>query len=207
MTAEEKFRLILKRYLPEKSIEYVFYILKEKEVHLIITKERNTKLGDYRNPFKEKGHRITVNGDINKFEFLFIFLHEMAHMNTWILYKNRVMPHGQEWKEEFVKILREAVNLKFFPEDVENAIIKGFLSKKGFTAKSDDVVKKLLRNYSEKKSTTVEDVPENAIFVLKNGRQFKKLEKIKKRYRCQDVVTGRFYVVHPLAEVVEVHEG
>ena len=45
-----------------------------------------------------------------------------------------------------------------------------------------------------------------ALFKLKNGRVFRKDEKLRKRYKCTEVKTKRIYLFSPVAEV-ELVEG
>ena len=56
----------LRTYLPEGSFDDVVYYLQHYKVHLTITRERKSVLGDYRNSFADKNHRISVNGNLNK---------------------------------------------------------------------------------------------------------------------------------------------
>ena len=95
----------LQDYLPENSSDDVLYYLNLYKVQLTITRQRQTVLGDYRHAHKEKSHRISVNGNLNKYSFLITLLHELAHLFTFDKYGNKVQPHGVEWKQEFGNIL------------------------------------------------------------------------------------------------------
>ena len=57
-------------------------------------------------------------------------------------------------------------------------------------------------NRKEKKIVFVKDIPDNMEFELTQGKKFLKLHRIKTRYKCKDINSGRIYTVHPLAEVV-----
>ncbi len=46
-------------------------------------------LGDYRNSHAGKGHRISVNGNLNKYSFLITLLHELAHLFTYERFGHR----------------------------------------------------------------------------------------------------------------------
>lgn len=89
----------LKTYLPEGSFEDVSHYLLNYKVHLTITRERKSVLGDYRNALAEKNHRISVNGNLNKYAFLITLLHELAHLFTYERFGHRVQAHGAEWKK------------------------------------------------------------------------------------------------------------
>jgi hypothetical protein len=45
-----------------------------------------------------------------------------------------------------------------------------------------------------------------ALFKLKNGRVFRKEEKLRKRYKCTEIKTRRVYLFSPIAEVELVEE-
>src|SRR4051794_33119130 len=87
----------LAAYLPKGSFENVVHYLHHYKVHLTVTKERRSVLGDYRNAVSGKNHRITVNGNLNKYAFLVTLLHELAHLLTHEKYGHRAAAHGKEW--------------------------------------------------------------------------------------------------------------
>ncbi|HKP31618.1 MAG TPA: hypothetical protein VJT83_02790, partial [Chitinophagaceae bacterium] len=60
----------LNNYLPEGAGEIVMHYLQEYHVHLTITRERKSILGDYRHATRDRNHRISVNGNLNKYSFL-----------------------------------------------------------------------------------------------------------------------------------------
>ncbi|MEO7767361.1 MAG: SprT-like domain-containing protein, partial [Ferruginibacter sp.] len=95
----------LKQYLPVGSFDEVSQYLQQYQVQLTITRERKSVLGDYRNSFADKNHRISVNGNLNPYAFLITLLHELAHLFTYERFGNKVMAHGQEWKNEYSKVL------------------------------------------------------------------------------------------------------
>src|SRR6478735_2373906 len=100
----------LKTYLPENSFEQVTFFLQHYKVHLTITRQRQTVLGDYRNAADGKNHRISVNGNLNKYAFLITLLHELAHLLAFEKYGNRIVTHGREWKSVYSNILKDFVS-------------------------------------------------------------------------------------------------
>ena len=117
MPKQEAPLLKLQDYLPEGSFEEVLHYLRHYHVHLTITRKRQSILGDYRHAHSEKNHRISVNGNLNKYAFLITLLHELAHLFTYEIFGHRVQAHGKEWKEEFGKILAKFLLHKIFPPD------------------------------------------------------------------------------------------
>ena len=48
----------------------------------------------------------------------------------------------------------------------------------------------------------MESLPQGAIFKIKGGRQFKKEEKVRKRFKCVELATGKMYLFSPVYEVL-----
>src|SRR5947207_2190446 len=91
----------IRPFLPDESLDIVVRWITDHKIFLTITEKRNSILGDYRRPQEGKGHRISVNGDLNKYAFLVTMVHEVAHLTTWLKYFDTVSSHGKEWKMEF----------------------------------------------------------------------------------------------------------
>jgi SprT protein len=61
---------------------------------------------------------------------------------------------------------------------------------------------RVLRSYDERTdSVLLEDLSERQEFLL-GKRTFKKGEKLRKRYRCEEVDSGKIYLVSAIAEVI-----
>ncbi|MCW3463569.1 SprT-like domain-containing protein [Chitinophaga nivalis] len=193
----------LASYLPEGTFGQVMEYVSTYKVHLTITKERQSILGDYRHPDGQgKGHRISINGSLNKYSFLLTLLHEIAHLTTFNKYANRVAAHGKEWKQEFSFILRGFVGKNLLPPDVELAVRQSMLNPAASSCADEDLMR-VLKNYDRKKENhvLVEQVPLNGQFKIKDGRIFRKGEKVRKRYRCEEVASHRLYLFSPVYEV------
>lgn len=199
------YKEILTEYIPEESVTTIFNWLETSNVQLKISKNRMTKLGDYRPPITHEYHRISINYDLNKYQFLITLIHEFAHLKTWEQYQRKVKPHGTEWKNNFSEMLNVFMNEKVFPADVLS-VIKKFQKNPGSTV-ADAELTKILRQYDKNKSTfTLEDIPDNGIFKIHNGMVFKKIEKLRKRYRCKRMDNNRIYLVNALMEVVPIED-
>lgn len=179
----------------------------EHRVHLTITRERQSVLGDYRHPYENKGHRISINGGLNKYAFLLTLLHEIAHLITFNLYGNRVNAHGREWKQEYSKILREFVGKNYLPADVE-AAVRDSLQNPAASSCADEDLMRVLKRYDRKKDNhyLVEQLPPGQLFKTKDGRVFRRGERIRKRFRCEELQTRRVYLFSPVYEVELVSE-
>jgi SprT protein len=86
--------------------------------------------------------------------------------------------------------------------DVKKAIV-AYLHNPAASSCSDLNLYKTLKSYDQPNLSiiTVEKIPTNSVFIMKNGRTFKKLERIRKRYRCIEIKTGLIYLFSPIAEV------
>jgi hypothetical protein len=189
-------------YLPEGTFEQVIAYITQYKVHLTITRERQSVLGDYRHPYENKGHRISINGGLNKYAFLLTLLHEIAHLVTFMKYGHSVSAHGREWKQEYGLILREFVGKGYMPQDVEAAVRKS-LHDPAASSCADEALMRVLKRYDRQKENhyLVEQLPLGQLFKTKDGRVFRKGERIRKRFRCEEVPSKRIYLFSPVYEV------
>lgn len=192
----------LASFLPENTFEYVADYLNRYKVHLTVTRERSTILGNYRNAYQNKQHRITVNGNLNKFSFLITLLHELAHLLTFEQYKHTVAAHGKEWKTVYGNVLSTFVTHNIFPVDIKAALEESMQNPAASTC-AEEHLTRVLRNYDDKKPGVflLEQLPLDTLFITKDGRQFLKGTKLRKRFRCKEVSSGNIYLFSPVYEV------
>ena len=192
----------LNSYLPEGAFDGVVEYIVAHKVHLTITRERTTVLGDYRNKHLNRNHRISVNGNLNKYSFLITLLHELGHLLTYEKYGNKIPAHGPQWKNEFGKILAGFISQKIFPPDIERELL---LTLKNPAASScaEASLLRVLRKYDPHKPGVflLEELPEKSFFKVKNGKIFSKGNRIRKRFLCQDMTTKKMFLFSPVAEV------
>ncbi len=198
---EIKLRQGLSKYLPADSLNVICSLLSVMPVYLKITKNRKTKLGDYRAAHQGKPHTITINHDLNQYSFLITLLHEMAHFECWQLHKNRVKPHGLEWKNEFKKLMQQILVIDFLPQDISKATIEYMLNPMASSCTDINLMRTLKKYDSNSNITYLEDLPENSFFSINNDRVFQKGEKRRKLYKCKEVHSRKIYLVNPLCEV------
>ena len=166
-----------------------------------IAKGRRTKLGDYRHPYLGAGHKISVNNDMNPYAFLVTTVHEFAHLLTWNDHKNKVKPHGREWKHNFKRMMHPFLEQQIFPDDIQQAISL-YLHNPSASSCTDLQLSRALKKYDQASSgSRLEEIPLHTVFTIKDGRKFKKGERLRKRYRCTCLDNGHVYLFSPLAEV------
>lgn len=193
--------------MPQEAAPLIYQWIVDAPCEFHISRSRRTKFGDYRAPFRGRGHRISVNHDLNPFAFLITTVHEFAHLKTWETHKARVRPHGEVWKKNFRELMAPFFGLDLFPSDIEQAVMQ-YLDNPGASSCSDLNLFRTLQRYDKRADhlTILEQLPEKAVFVIASGRVFEKGEKLRKRYRCRERASGRMYLFNPLAEV-EVLSG
>jgi len=197
---ETVFRHKLSRYMPETACSIAFGWLVQYPARLRITKPRTSKLGDFRVKDFQALPVISVNGDLNPYSFCITLAHEMAHLIDFKTRKNLRNPHGNHWKKIYGDLLRELLNARVFPPDLNAALEQHIRSPKAASC-SDPELLRMLRRYDPTQAIMLEDLPELAVFQLANGRRFKKYDLRRTRYRCQDMANGRFYLISGQCEV------
>ncbi|OFY62686.1 MAG: hypothetical protein A3H98_06020, partial [Bacteroidetes bacterium RIFCSPLOWO2_02_FULL_36_8] len=193
---------------PSKALLPVLKIINKYKIELIISNNRLTKLGDYTSPIKEKGHIITINGSLNKYNFLITFLHEFAHLKNWLLFKDKIYPHGKEWKKEFSKVIKPYIyTYNVFPKKIKLPLLD-YLTDPASTIYFHEFLTRAIKEFDKKpKSVLLEDVPDNGIFKTENGEIFKKGALLRSRYRCLLVPKRRVYLLDALTEVRRTRGG
>jgi len=195
----------LQDYLPPGTYDAVLAYLRQYKVHLTVARERKSILGDYRHSTHHANHRISVNGNLNTYSFLITLLHELAHLLTFEQYGNKVLAHGREWKMIYAKMLAQFIQHKIFPADIEAELLRSLQNPAASTCAEDGLLR-ILRKYDAKEShhRLVEELEIHDLFRTSDGRIFKKGEKLRKRYKCVEVKTGKVYLFSPVYEVESV---
>lgn len=195
----------LKRFIPELSAALALQYLHQYKVHLTITRERKTVLGDYRHATSYKTHRISINGNLNKFSFLITLIHELAHLVTFMQFGNKVPSHGREWKNTYAALLKSFIELDIFPEDIHRALQQSMHNLPASSC-ADEPLMRILKKYDKQQNglVMVEQIQDGKLFEIDKGKVFKKGKKLRKRYQCIEVGTGKVYLFSPIYEVKAV---
>src|SRR5215210_993523 len=174
----------LAEYLPPNTFLPVAAYLQQYKVHLTVTRERKSILGDYRNAHSNRNHRISVNGNLNVWSFLVTLLHELAHLLTFEKFGNKVQSHGKEWKAIFGQLLERFIKQEIFPADIKYALLQS-LQNPAASSCADEVLLRVLKTYDKKKDNFVfvENLLEGQLFKTHDGKVFKKGEKMRKRFK------------------------
>lgn len=186
--------------IPRKSVVVVKDWVKDSNFLFKSSNPRSTKLGDFK--FDLRNNRlpiITVNKNLNQYQFLITFTHEYAHYLVWKKYNAKVRPHGKEWKSIFKALIVQLISNQIFPSDIVQVLAKHIINPKASTSGDLNLVK-VLRRYDANKKDILNDLPANALFKF-NNRIFVKGSLRRTRYLCEEIATKKKYLISGVAEV------
>jgi len=187
----------LEQYLPENTFPFLKKWFSDYYIHIKITKNRNSKLGDYRK-LPDKSHQITVNSTLDKQLFFFVLTHELAHLIAFEKFNFRISAHGKEWKNTFAEMLLESIDI--YTDDLKPIILKFSKNPKANFMASPELVRYFHIENPEDNFVFVEDLLINDEFQYK-GDKYKLLEKKKKLYLCIHLKNSKKYLFRALAKV------
>jgi hypothetical protein len=122
---------------------------------------------------------------------------------TFNKYGNKVLPHGQKWKFEFQQLVKPVLNSETFPDKVLGAL-RNYISNPKASSCSDPNLAEAIRSFDkEKPEISLVNLPQGERFYFQN-RIFIKEELRRTRYVCQEVKTGKKYLIPKIAEVIKV---
>ena len=201
MTKDE-YAVTLANYVPKNTADILTSWIYEHNIHLSISRNRKTKLGDFRTDSRNSLLRISVNGDLNPYSFLITLVHEIAHAIVYKTHRRSIKPHGIEWKTEYKQLMLVFFANNLFPDDIARPLASYMKNPKA-SSNADRELFLSLRAYDKGVEHIIylQDIEEGAEFILQN-HLFRKGKKRRTRYSCTNVSNGREYTVNALAEVV-----
>jgi len=187
----------LEKYLPQNTLLYLRKWFSDYSIHIKVTRNRNSKLGDYRK-LRDNSHEISINSTLAPQLFFFVLTHELAHLIAFEKFGRRIAPHGNEWKHTFREMLLESVDV--YDEDLKPIITKFSRSPKANFMASPDLVKYFHIENQNDDEVFIEKLSKGENFIYREQKYL--LEGlIKKNYLCVNLATGRKYSFKPLARV------
>ena len=202
----DNFKKGLAKYVPAEAVNPLFDFMAEHKVHLHITRERYSKLGDFRWPQPQhRYHEISINGNLNKYHFLMVLLHEMAHLNTWLQHGNTIQPHGHEWQAAYAALIMQYRSL--FPVEMQ-PLLTSYAARIPLCRTLDKQIDAQLRRYDDGYNPAT-DITLNSLapgthfhIASRPDHHFQALEKRRTRWICRCLEDGRQYLVSGTAQVV-----
>lgn len=185
--------------VPETALDYSVDLYRQAPFHFRISRKRNSKLGDYRFDPKTKSHTVTVNEDLNPFQFLITYVHEVAHRRVHES-NRRLKPHGPHWKKEFRQLMLPLLRPEVFPENILRALARHMKNPKA-SAGADPILMNALRQFdTTEKKPTLAQLPLESEFEFRK-RRFRKLEVKRTRALCLDLKNQKRYLIPLMVEV------
>lgn len=193
----------LLNYIPKSAVAQVLELLTKYPVEIKITPHRSSKHGDFRK-LRNGQLQITVNSDLNKYQFLLTLIHELAHLITFLKKKHH-KPHGIEWKENFKYLMLPFLNPEIYPNDLLPHLARYLKNPKASTG-SDTALSYALKQYdpnSEKRF--IFELPVGSLFSFKN-KQYIKGNLRRTRFECVQISSKKKYLFNRNAEVTAVQD-
>ncbi len=194
---------ILEKMVPANAAQYCWDLWYEDPFHLIITKKRCSKLGDFRYHSLKSVQTITINQDLHPYQFLITYIHEVAHYRAFKNYGIKIKPHGPEWKMAFRELMAPILSDLVFPKDILLPL-KNHMNNPKASSGADFWLTKELRKYSNvegtEKAIYLGELKPGSQFELR-GRIFQKIETKRTRVLCAELDSGRRYLIAVHAEV------
>ena len=142
-------------FVPEKSNKLLQCWIDDLKVKVEISIPRKTKLGD----FKVRGNQlsITINNNLNKYLFLIVLTHELAHAFVFKKYQNTVKPHAKSWQLTFKSLMLNFLTPDYFPEDILKVLSRHMISPKASIFADLELVK-ILKRYDNVRLFTLSNL-------------------------------------------------
>ncbi|WP_209329673.1 transcription elongation protein SprT [Lunatimonas salinarum] len=203
MIKQEEWTSFLSGRVPEQSIAYCYELWRENPFHFVVSKSRTSKLGDFTYRRNRSVQKITVNHDLNPYQFLITYIHEVAHHRVYAKYGSTRMPHGIEWKREFQRLMEPMLVREVFPMDVLVPLRRHMSNPKASAGADLFLMKELMKYDSGERGESemlLSDLVLGQRFLFKE-RLFEKLESRRTRVLCEEVGTGRHFLISGHASV------
>ena len=190
--------LSYQNFIPKKAIPYVQFLINEHSFDLIIVNQRQTKHGDFRQ-LPNGRFQITVNNNLNKYQFLLTLIHEIAHHVTHQKF-GRVQPHGNEWKTVFQHLMLPFLRPEIYPITILPHLANYLKNPKASTDTDVNLALALKGNEAASGKSFIFEIPFESFFIFKDII-YKKGNKRRTRFECLNVATKKIYLFNQNVEV------
>ena len=188
---------LLSQFLPQHTFPHLQKWFGSHQIHIHITRDRNSKLGDYRK-LPDKSHKITLNSTLEPELFFFVLTHELAHLLAFHQYGFRIPPHGTEWKMVFRNMHLESLDV--YCTELKQILIRFSKSPKANFMASEELVRYFHRDQGNEHQTFVENLDQGETFVYRK-KTYEYQKKLKKNYLCKELNSGKTYLFKALVQV------
>lgn len=186
------------KYIPQKAIPFVQFLIDKHHFTLKIVNQRQTKHGDFRK-LPNGRFQITVNNNLNPFQFLLTLVHEIAHHVTHEKF-GRVQPHGKEWKAVFQHLMLPFLRPEIYPNEILPHLAKYLKNPKASTDADVNLSLALRGNVAEAGKNFIFEIPVGDLFEFKSTI-YKRGNKRRTRFECLNMTNKRVYLFNQNVEV------
>lgn len=187
-----------KKFVPVKAIPFVQFLIDEHSFDLIIVNQRQTKHGDFRK-LPDGRFQITVNNNLNKYQFLLTLVHEIAHHVTHQKF-GRAQPHGKEWKMVFQHLMLPFLRPEIYPTKILPFLATYLKNPKASTDSDVNLSLVLKGNEAEKGKNFIFEINSGSFFEFKNII-YRRGNKRRTRFECLNMNNQKVYLFNQNVEV------
>jgi predicted SprT family Zn-dependent metalloprotease len=195
---------ILEQYFPASSHHFVRPFFDNNPFNFTVTTHRQSKKGDFRTSRNLiNGATITVNGTLHQYEFLLVFLHELAHYFVAKEKPANVKPHGKEWKMCYKKLVEDALEQVKLPSDIVEAWRQHLKNIKS-SSSTDPHLVAVFKKYDTRTSdkVMVGELQVGDIFLFRN-LQFRVDSFARTRAKCTLLANNKQFLIGKTALVLK----
>jgi hypothetical protein len=185
-------------FVPLKAIPFMEFLINEHNFTLKIVNKRATKHGDFRS-MPDGKFQITVNNNLNKYQFLLTLVHEIAHHVAHQKF-GRVQPHGKEWKAIFQHLMLPFLKPDIYPKEILPYLAQYLKNAKASTDADVNLSLALKGNIAETGKNFIFAISYGSLFVFKDTI-YKRGNKRRTRYECLNMVNKKVYLFNQNVEV------
>lgn len=179
-------------------MDRVQYLIEQNNFTLKIVSQRQTKHGDFRSLPNGK-FQITINNNLNKYQFLLTLVHEIAHHVTHEKF-GRVQPHGKHWKTVFQHLMLPFLQPEIYPKEMVSHLAHYLKNPKASTDSDVNLSLALRGNMAEQGKNFIFDIPNGSLFVFKKCI-YKRGNKRRTRFECLNMNTKKVYLFNQNVEI------
>lgn len=117
---EEQLSTAMRPYFPPNTVEEISHLVFQYKITIKVVRPRRIFLGTC---YKNKS-LITINGNLPPYLFLLVTLHELGHFFSLQKYGKDIKPHGEEWKQEYAKLLKHFLYKGVFPPKLAERVMQ-----------------------------------------------------------------------------------
>lgn len=194
----------LLEYIHPKSVDKVESLAKELHVRIIVSNPSRSRLGVFI-PKSNDFSIIRINNNLNEYNFLITLIHELAHASVWRKFGRKAKPHGEEWKYEFKNMMLPFLNPTFFTKNILKYLSKHLLNPSSSTV-TDVSLFETLQQYDNVQKITINNIKDGDKFKMINGKEFERICKLRKHYKCMEIPTKKLYRISPFTEVIVINK-